>query len=84
MFGMPPATSTGSMFGMPPPTSTGSIFGPPAAVSTGFTFGAPSAAVSSFTSTVSTAEPTYDIVEDENVSEDQAARMYQKWQNRKK
>jgi len=44
----------------------------------------PAAAPSSFASAMPTAEPTYDLEENEEVNEDQSARMYQKWQNRKK
>jgi Ni,Fe-hydrogenase I large subunit len=35
-------------------------------------------------SSMPTAETTYDLMEDEAVSEEQAARVYQKWSNRKK
>jgi hypothetical protein len=43
---------------------------------------APAAASSAFA--MPTTEATYDLAEDEAVNEDQAARIYQKWSNRKK
>lgn len=56
--------------GAPPPA-------PPAMPgSMGFAAPAPAA--------VATAEMSYDLKEDESVSEEQAERVYQKWQNRKK
>ncbi|CAF1213043.1 unnamed protein product [Rotaria sordida] len=37
-----------------------------------------------YASAIPTAETSYELMEDQDVSEDQAARVYQKWQNRKK
>jgi hypothetical protein len=39
---------------------------------------------SAFVSSIPSAEPIYDLAEKQMVNEDQAARMYQKWQNRSK
>jgi hydroxylamine reductase (hybrid-cluster protein) len=44
----------------------------------------PAAAMAAFASAMPTAETTYDLAEDEVVNEDQSARMFQKWQHRKK
>lgn len=44
----------------------------------------PAAAPSVFASAMPTAETNYELMEDEDVSEEQAARVFQKWQNRKK
>jgi hydroxylamine reductase (hybrid-cluster protein) len=46
----------------------------------------PAAASAGFASTsaMPTAETTYDLAEDEVVNEDQSARIFQKWQHRKK
>jgi hydroxylamine reductase (hybrid-cluster protein) len=44
----------------------------------------PAAASAGFASAMPTAETTYDLAEDEAVNEDQSARMFQKWQHRKK
>jgi hypothetical protein len=45
---------------------------------------APAPPAASYASGPSTEEMNYDLMEDETVSEHQAARMVQKWQNRKK
>ncbi|CAF4514808.1 unnamed protein product [Rotaria sp. Silwood2] len=37
-----------------------------------------------FASAMPTAETTYDLMEDQHVSEEQSSRVYQKWQNRRK
>ncbi|CAF3513150.1 unnamed protein product [Rotaria sp. Silwood1] len=44
----------------------------------------PTAPSAAFASAIPTAETTYDLMEDQHVSEEQASRVYQKWNNRKK
>jgi len=47
-------------------------------------FASKPAAPSSYVPPTAAAAPTYELAEDEAVNEDQSARMYQKWQHRKK
>ena len=72
-----------SAFGMAPTASYASSMAAPTSVSpSSFSFVAAPTVASAASS--ATAEMDYALVEDETVSEEQAERVYQKWQHRKK
>lgn len=86
-FGGPPmAYPTSSVFGGAPTTTSTGFFsaGTPAVPTSGFTFGAPMAPMTSSAVVMPTADTSYELEENAAINEDQAARVYQKWQHRKK